>query len=166
MRHDHVIHHPPSTIPHRTSLTNDERGITTVIALFTLLVLIMLCLLLAGLMASGSEEARSLLRAKQSFYLGDAGTFIGKQLILDNGVNWRPWNGSAYQCPSGWTGGADDSNTHYCSTTMTVGNRTGTIKVYICQLGTTTGDSANPCTDAATVEDDLEVLGFGILSGA
>ena len=137
----------------------------TVVALFTLLVLVMLCLLLGGLMATGSEVARSTLRTKQSFFLSDAGINVAKQLLLDNGPTWRPWSGSAYQCSTNWTGGANDSDTHYCSTTMTVGNATGTIKVYVCQYGTTTGDASNPCTDAP-LNGDIEALGIGTLSGA
>ena len=143
----------------------NERGLATIVALFSLLVLVMMCLLLGGMMATGSEEARAFLRQKETFYLGDAGTYIGKQLVIDNGSTWRPWTGSAYSCPTNWTGGADSSTCHYCSGTMTVGNRTGTIKIYVCQDGTTNGNNTAPCTDAPS-SVDLNVLGIGTLSGA
>ena len=142
-----------------------ERGIATVVAIFSLLILVMLCLLAGTLMATGSEEARSSLRAKQTFYLSDSGTAIAKQLLTDNGTAWRPWTGTAYACPANWTGGANNSSCHYCAVTMTVGGSTGTIKVYVCQSGTTTGDSSAPCTDAPG-GSDVEALGLGTVSGA
>ena len=149
----------------RQTRRHRQRGLATIVAIFSLLVMAMLCLLLSGLMATGSEEARSLLRTKQAFFLSDAGILISKQLLVDNGPTWRPWKDGSYQCPSNWTGGANDNNTHYCAGTMTVGNRTGTIKLYICQPDTTTGDNNDPCTDAPTT-GDVEVLGLGTLSGA
>lgn len=133
--------------------------------MFSLLVLVMLCLLAGTLMSTGSEEARSSLRAKQDFYLGDSGAVIAKQLLIDNGTAWRPWTGAAYACAANWTGGADNGSCHYCATTMTVGGVTGTIKVYVCQAGTTTGDSSAPCTDAPA-GGDVEALGIGMVSGA
>ena len=138
---------------------------TTIVAIFMMLVFSILCLMCASITSSGSEQARAVLRAKQAFYVSDAGVMIGKQLIVDNGNNWRPWTGSAYNCLSGWTGAADNSTCHYCYSTMTVANLTATIRVYVCKDGTTTGDSASPCTDATT-NDDIEILGFGLLSGA
>ena len=146
-------------------MNRHDRGMTTIVAIFMMLVFSILCLMCGSITSSGSEQARSVLRAKQAFYVSDAGVMIGKQLIIDNSNNWRPWTGSAYSCPSGWTGAADDSDTHYCYATMTVDNRTATIRVYVCKDGTTTGDNTNPCTDATT-NDDFEVLGLGTISGA
>ncbi len=143
-----------------------DRGMTTVVAIFLMLICSILCLMCSSVTSSGSEQARSVLRAKQAFYVSEASLWIGKQLIVDNGNNWRAWTGSAYSCPSGWTGAANDSDTHYCYATMTVDSQqTATIRVYVCKDGTTTGDNTNPCTDAS-VNDDFEVLGFGTLSGA
>jgi hypothetical protein len=144
----------------------DERGWASIVAVFSLLILIMLCQLVAGLMATGSEEARALLRAKQAFYLSDTGNNIAKQLIVDNGTTWRPWNGASYNCPTNWTGAANDGDTHYCQGTMTVGGLTGTIRVYVCTKNTTTGDSSNPCTDAPAGSGDIDVLGYGFVTGA
>lgn len=155
----------PPMLSHHGPRVRCRRGMTTIVAVFLSLVLAMLCLLLGAMVSSGGEEARAFLRSKQAFYVSDAGLWIGKQLVTDNGNDWRPWNGSGYDCPSGWTGVAQDSDTHYCAGTMTVGNVTATIRVYICKDGTTTGNNADPCEDADT-NDDFELLGFGTLSGA
>ena len=141
-----------------------RRGMTTIVAIFLMMIFSVLCLMCGSVTGTGSEQARSVLRSKQAFYLSDSALMIGKQLVLDNGNNFRPWNGSSYSCPTNWTGAADDSDTHYCYGTMTVGGLTATLRVYVCKDGTTTGDSANPCTDATT-NDDFEILGFGKLSG-